>query len=235
MKWNKFIISIVLTLNMAATVWAQDSTSVKREKKSQDCEEYCNYVERYQHRWALLVPNQFVVQNAGNMGVLSVGIGWGYGHEHWETHLLFGYIPKHQSTRGKLTMTVKENYIPWNVRLSAPQNTSDGFLKHGWTLNPLTASIYVNTVFGHEFWKLQPSRYPDKYYELMSTKYRLNVAFGQRITWDIPCKYRKCAKSVSLFYEVSSCDFYIRAMYLDSSISLKDIIGLSIGIKLQIM
>ena len=149
--------------------------------------------------------------------------------------MLWGYIPKHQSTRGKLTMTLKENYIPWNLRLSAPQNESDDFLKRGWTLNPLTASIYVNTVYGHEFWKSQPGRYPDKYYEFMSTKFRLNVAFGQRITWEIPRNRRKYAKSISLFYEVSSCDLYIRAKFQDSSIPLKDIVGLSIGVKLQTM
>lgn len=235
MRWSRFVISIVLSFNMAAAVLAQDSIGVKREAEHQDSEVYRHRVERLQNRWASLIPNQFVIQNAGNMGVLSVGTGWGYGHGHWETHLLLGYIPKHQSTRGKLTMTLKENYIPWNLLLSAPQNESDDFLKRGWTLNPLTASIYVNTVYGHEFWKSQPSRYPDKYYEFMSTKFRLNIALGQRITWDIPRNRRKYAKSISLFYEVSTCDLYIRSKFQDSSIPLKDIIGLSLGVKLQTM
>ena len=235
MRWSRFVISIVLFLHIAAAVLAQDGTGVKREAEHQDSEAYRHRVERLQNRWASLIPNQFVIQNAGNMGVLSVGTGWGYGHGHWETHLLFGYIPKRQSTRGKLTMTLKENYIPWNLLLSAPQNESDDFLKRGWTLNPLTASIYVNTVYGHEFWKSQPGRYPAKYYEFMSTKFRLNVAFGQRITWEIPRNRRKYAKSISLFYEVSSCDLYIRAKFQDSSIPLKDIIGLSLGVKLQTM
>lgn len=235
MRWSRFVISIVLSFNMAAAVLAQDSIGVKREAEHQDSEVYRHRVERLQNRWASLIPNQFVIQNAGNMGVLSVGTGWGYGHGHWETHLLLGYIPKHQSTRGKLTMTLKENYIPWNLLLSAPQNESDDFLKRGWTLNPLTASIYVNTVYGHEFWKSQPSRYPDKYYEFMSTKFRLNIALGQRITWAIPRNRRKYAKSISLFYEVSTCDLYIRSKFQDSSIPLKDIIGLSLGVKLQTM
>jgi len=212
MKWSRFIISIVQLFLTTVMVPAQNSTV-----KVQDNEAYRHRVEWRQQRWASLIPNQFVAQNAGNMGMLSAGVGWGYAHGHWETHLLWGYIPKHQSTRGKLTMTLKENYIPWNLRLSAPQNESDDFLKRGWTLNPLTASIYVNTVYGHEFWKSQPGRYPDKYYEFMSTKYRLNVAFGQRITWEIPRNRRKYAKSISLFYEVSSCDLYIRAKFQDSS------------------
>ena len=95
--------------------------------------------------------------------------------------------------------------------------------------------VYLNTVYGHEFWRSQPRRYPDKYYEFMSTKFRLNVGMGQRITWDIPRNRRKYAKSISLFYEVSSCDLYIRAKFQDSSIPLKDIVGLSLGLKLQTM
>ncbi len=41
------------------------------------------------------------------------------------------------------------------------------------------------------------------------------------------------AKSISLFYEISSCDLYIRSKIQDRSVSLKDILGLSLGIKFQ--
>ena len=67
----------------------------------------------------------------------------------------------------------------------------------------------------------------------MSTKFRLNVALEQRITWLIPDKRRRRAKSVSLSYEISSCDLYIRSKFVDSSVPLKDIIGLSFGVLLQ--
>ena len=115
----------------------------------------------------------------------------------------FGYIPQHESTRGKLTMTVKENYIPWDINLSP--NKSEG----KWQFEPLTASLYLNTVYGHEFWKSQPGRYPDKYYQFMSTKFRLNFALGQRIMFKIPESKRRRHSRMSLFYEVSTCDLYI--------------------------
>ncbi len=217
MKRNLFIISLLLLA--VARAGADDSIYA--------AEPYTNKYDQHVHkaymRWASLIPSQFVVQNAGNMGLVSVGTGWTYGRSHrWETHLMFGLIPKHQSTRAKLTMTLKENYLPWSISL-----------KRGWSLEPLQASIYLNTVFGHEFWKTQPRRYPVDYYEFMSTKFRLNVALGQRLTWQIPANKRKYAKSISLFYEVSSCDLYIRSKFLEHSVPLKDILGLSIGIKLQ--
>jgi len=181
------------------------------------------HVRHAYKRWASLIPRQFIIQNAGNMGTLSAGIGWEYGgHSQWETHLLFGFIPRHQSSRMKMTMTIKENFIPWSIDL-----------KKGWSIKPLSASIYVNTVFGHEFWKSQPQRYPDDYYEFMSTKFRLNIALGQQLCLHIPTNKRRFARRISLFYEVSSCDLYIRSKFIDGSVPLKNILGLSIGIKWQ--
>lgn len=86
MKWSRFIFSIAM-LMAAATAAAED---------------YDHRIQRYRERWAALIPTQFVVQNAGNMGALSAGIGWNYGkHQQWETDLLVGFIPKHQSIRAK--------------------------------------------------------------------------------------------------------------------------------------
>lgn len=99
----------------------------------------------------------------------------------------------------------------------------------------MTVSLYVNTVFGHEFWRGQPRRYPSRYYEFMSTEYRVNFALGQRFTWQIPEQRRKRASSVSLFYEVSTCDIYIRSKIIDHGIPFKDLFGLSLGVKLQTM
>ncbi len=226
MKWSRLLFSVCLSV-VACRAMANDSIRVvpddtlRLSPKSES--RYERHVQKAQRRWASLIPRQFVIQNAGNMGLLSAGIGWEYGkRKQWETHLLIGFIPKHQSSRVKMTMTLKENYIPWSIDL-----------KKGWSMKPLSASIYVNTIYGHEFWKTQPGRYPDKYYEFMSTKFRLNIAIGQQFAWQIPYKKRRTAKSVSLFYEVSSCDLYIRSKFIDHTVPLKDIIGLSLGVKLQ--
>lgn len=217
MRWKRFAISIVaLWVSIGAMA---DSIYVAQPSESR----YDKRVLRYRKHWAALIPTQFVVQNAGNMGAFSAGVGWNYGkRKQWETDLLIGLIPKHHSTRVKTTMTLKENYLPWSIDL-----------KHGWSIEPLQASVYLNTVFGHEFWKSQPDRYPDKYYEFMSTKFRLNVAVGQRLTLQIPSARRRAAKSISLFYEVSTCDLYMRSKFIDHTVPWKDMLGLSIGLKLQ--
>lgn len=187
--------------------------------------EYDRRIRKYRKHWQGLIPTQVIIQNAGNMGFLSAGIGWNYGkHSQWETNLLFGFLPEYKSNRGKVTMTLKQNYIPWSI-----------YLKDGWSIEPLSCGLYFNTVFGSEFWSRQPGRYPDKYYEFLSTKIRANVFLGQRITKIIPHNKRKKIKSITAFYEVSTCDLYIRSMVLDDYLSIWDIIGLSIGIKIQML
>jgi hypothetical protein len=163
------------------------------------------------------------------MGAISMGIGWNYGmrkngHRQWETQILFGYIPKYQSNRGKITTTLKQNYIPWSIDL-----------RNNIKFEPLRCGIYVNTVFGHEFWKRQPTRYPKKYYDFLSTEFRFNAFFGEGFTKIIPKNNRKFIKNFTLFYEISSCDLYIRSMCLDHNVKLKDILGLSLGVKLQLL
>lgn len=185
---------------------------------------YDRRIRRYRRHWAALIPTHTVVQYAGNMGLVSAGIGWEYGkRRQWETEVLFGFLPKYNSDRGKMTMTLKENYIPWHLTF-----------KRGYLLDPLTCGLYVNTVYGPEFWSRQPGRYPDKYYHFLSTKLRINAFLGQRIGIVIPRNRRKYVKNVTLFYEVSTCDLYVRAMFMDQSVKLTDITSLSLGLRLQL-
>ncbi len=204
-----------IALLVSFTALGQDSISDSR---------YDRRVNRMRHYWASLIPTQVVVQNAGNMGLLSAGVGWSYGkRSQWETQVLWGFIPKYSSTRTHITNTVKQNYIPWSVSFN-------DYI----SLEPLQVSVYLNTVYGHEFWKSQPGRYPDRYYEALSTKFRLNVSVGQQLTFSFnPEKYY--FKRIKLLYEFGSCDLYIRSLLMGSSISFWDILGLSLGIKLEML
>ena len=173
--------------------------------------------------WERIIPTHVKVQYAGGMGFMSAGVGWDYGRrKQWETHLLFGFLPRYGSSRAKTTMTVKENFIPWSVALG-----------DRWAVEPLSVGLYINTVFGPEFWRSQPARYPKGYY-FMSTKMRLNVFVGQRVELTLPRNRRKFVKGITAFYELSTCDLYLRALVLDSHVKLTDIFGLSLGLKFQV-
>ena len=86
--------------------------------ESPDTTRYDKRVHHYRQNWESLIPTQLILQTCGNMGLFSVGVGWDYGKRgQWETQLLFGYIPKYSSHSVKMTITLKENYIPWSINL----------------------------------------------------------------------------------------------------------------------
>lgn len=183
---------------------------------------YERRVSRYRRNWNALIPTQGVLQVCGNMGIVSVGIGWHYGRRsQWETQLLVGWIPKFDSSASKITMTLKENYIPWSCDMGK-----------GWSFEPLECSVYLNTVFGHDFWTKQPTKYDSGYYPF-STRIRPNVALGERFTINIPNNRRKRIKSLTLFYELGTNDINFMRFYRNGSAGFWDVFGLSLGAKIQ--
>lgn len=82
-------------------------------------------------------------------------------------------------------MTLKENFIPWRRNIGK-----------GWWFEPLECSLYFNTVFGHDFWTKQPTKYESGYYPF-STRIRPNIALGERFKYDIPHNKRKRIKSIT--------------------------------------
>lgn len=217
MTMRSSIIRICLFLACAsAQAQVNDSITVGDSR-------YKMRIERYQRFWNSLIPSQLVIQSAGNMGVISTGFGWDYGkRDQWETHFLVGVVPQYHSKSVKMTATLKENFIPWKTCLG-PR----------WTFEPLTCGFYFNTIFGDEFWNHQPSRYPNNYY-WFSTKVRMNVCVGERIGFIVPDNKKKRVKAVSAFYEIGSCDLYLIDFVPNKKVSLKEILGLSLGLKMQI-
>lgn len=181
---------------------------------------YDKRIHRYRKKWGALIPTHNVVQICGNMGLVSVGVGWDYGkHRQWETELLFGIVPKYDSKSVKMTMTLKENYIPWSICLG-----------ESWTFEPFEGGLYLNTVFGHDFWTSQPTKYESGYYPF-STRIRPNIFIGERIGFVIPQNKRKFVKGISFFYELSTNDIGFMRFYRNGSTEFWDVFGLSLGLK----
>lgn len=142
----------------------------------------------------------------------------------WETDVLFGFLPKFQSDKAKATFTLKQNYIPWSLQVKESR----------FAVEPLTCGMYFNTVFGKEFWVNEPDRYPKGYYGF-SSKVRIHIFLGQRLTYDIAPDRRFFAKAVTLFYEISTCDLYIVSAFTNRYLKPKDYLSLSFGLKLQLL
>ena len=138
--------------------------------------------------------------------------------------LLFGFLPKYDSDKAKLTFTIKQNYIPWSLQI----RQSD------FSFEPLSCGLYLNTVFGDEFWVHEPDRYPQGYYGF-SSKVRFHIFAGQRLTYNIPSRFRVTARAITLFYELSTSDLYVVSAFTNRYLKPKDYLSLSFGIKLQLL
>jgi len=183
---------------------------------------YKKRINQYRELWESMIPSYTKFQYAGGMGLLNWGVGWDYGkNNQWETDLFLGFIPRYASDNSKITMTLKQNFIPWKNRLN---NTL--------TLEPLTCSLYFNTVFSDEFWTKEPDRYPRGYYNF-STRVRIHLSFGQRLRFNIPDKKRLFARSITAFYEIGTCDLYVVSAFTNH-LNPKDYLRLSFGLKFDI-
>ena len=183
---------------------------------------YKKRVEGYRSMWESLMPTYTKLQYAGGMGLINAGFGWSYGkNNQWETDILFGIIPKYSSDNAKMTFTLKQNYIPWKIELNET-----------FTFEPLECGLYFNTVFSDEFWTSEPDRYPKGYYGF-STRFRTHLSVGQRIRFNIPDKKRIFSRSITAFYEISTCDFYVVSAFTNH-LSPEDYLRLSFGLKFDI-
>ena len=74
---------------------------------------------------------------------------------------------------------------------------------------------------------------PRGYYGF-STRIRTHIFLGQRVRFDVPEKYRKFSKSITAFYEISTCDLYVVSAFNNSYLKPDDYLRLSFGLKFQI-
>lgn len=194
---------------------------------SAECRDAASRPTRYERnrartvaKWMRLIPNQTALQYAGSIGIVSAGFGWHYGKdEHWETELLFGFVPRYHSNEAHFTFTIKQRYVPWHCKISSR-----------WSISPLTTGIFFNTISGDDFWTRQPDRYPKEYYGF-PTKLRTHIYLGQRWRYNIPTRHRRRHQAVSLYYELSSCDLYLVSKFTNHEYPWRETLSLGFGIR----
>ena len=181
------------------------------------------------HAWK---PDFIRLQYAGSVGLVNAGVGWQYGRHHqWETDLMFGYIPRYHTDHRKATFTLRETYVPFTIPLLGTPSSNKAYF----SFQPLSCGIFINSVLSSKFWGKEPSRYPNggDYYRF-SSKIRFHIFVGQRYTCHIPDHHRSWIKSASLVWELSTCELYVVSKAVNKTLPFKDILSLSLGLKLEI-
>jgi len=208
-----------MAMSCEAMMMPADSGAVSPDTIAEINAPYFIRMKKREERWLKLIPNLFTLQYAGGIGMFSAGPGWDYGKsDQWETHLLVGYLPKRYRWNDYFTVTLKEVYVPWRVRLNE-------YI----AIKPFYATILVNSILHSDFWTSEPERYPRGYYGF-SSRVRFHIGLGQRISIYIPRRKRILGKELSAYYEISICDLHVRQKFLNRAIPFKDIIAVGIGV-----
>lgn len=170
-----------------------------------------------------IIPTMAIAQFAGNMGLVSAGIGWDHGSRgQWETSLLAGFIPREEGRKRYITVTLKETYTPWSIQV----NDRISF-------EPLTCGLYFNSIISRDFWVKEPDHYPSSYYGF-STKIRANIFIGESVTF-YTARRNSLMRYASLFYEFGTADMYVISKATNRYLKFWDIFGLSFGVKFKLI
>lgn len=234
MKWKNAVFSLLLSVSLgtaaqttvppstaAADTVHTDSTIIQTHTIKSV---YQRRMEKRVHRWQRLIPSHYKAQFAGSIGAGSLGFGWTYGkHDQWETDIMLGILPKANSDKAKAVLTIREEYVPWRIRLG----------RSDFAIRPLTCALFFSSVLDNDFWVREPDRYPKGYYGF-STRLRANLSLGQRISYYFPEKSRTYARGISLYYELGVCDTDVITFCCDRCIPFKEILSLAIGVKVHL-
>lgn len=169
-----------------------------------------------------LIPSNYMIQYAGSIGLVSLGSGWDYGkNQRWSTDFLIGYVPKFDSDRAKITLTLRQTFTPWEIKLRSRNS-----------YHPLRTGLYFNTTIGKQFWFSAPEKYPINYYTF-STKLRLNIFIGQDFSHQLSSK-TSYFESVKFYYDLHTDELYLINRIQNKYLKPVDYLGLALGVKLQI-
>lgn len=172
--------------------------------------------------WKRALPTHLKVQYAGGMGIASAGFGWDFGRSNqFETDFHVGFLPRRYSDRNHAVFTLKQSWMPWNIRCT------------DWLgIEPLSCGLYLTTITGPRaiYWRSEPSKYGDAYYRF-ATRVRAYLYLGQRATWYAQ-RPDATFKQVSLYYELSVKELDAIAKFTNRDLKMRDIFYFSFGVRL---
>lgn len=183
---------------------------------------YDRRVMRYRKHWDLLIPTSGIIQTCGNMGIISLGIGWEYGkRRQWETQLLFGYIPKFSSDDEKFTIRSRKISflgVVISVRAGGLNRWSAACISIRCS-DMISGQSSLPSMKAATIRSLPESVLISPWVNVLSMIFRtINVSVSRVSTF---------------FYELGTTDIYFMRFYRNGNAGFWDVFGLSIGAKVQ--
>lgn len=161
------------------------------------------------------LPDQARLQFAGNVGLLSPGLGWEFARERLEADVLYGFVPASVAGEDLHAVTLKVGWRPVSL---APWPR--------WRLRPLTSAVQLTYTFDRDHFLRQPGRYPRSYYDV-PTAVRTGVAVGASLG-----RERRGGGEVALYAELVALDVMLLAWARNPrTLGPRDVFSLALGLR----
>lgn len=194
MKANKYVHIVIAMVLFINNLYAADE-----EKKS------------------TLLPKHYVIQYAGNLGLLSTGFGNKIINDKIFAGLMYGYLPKSENDVEAHTLAIKLGYIFWE------RNIKSSYRYAFYIGTGIAYTITKNT-----FVEL-PTQYPDGYYKPNAIHLLpfVGLQFGIKIN-------NQQDKYFGLYLELGSSDDYLFNYLFKNSRYKNSLLNVALGFVLDL-
>jgi hypothetical protein len=162
------------------------------------------------------LPDQAVVQFAGNIGLFSAGPGYILKRGKINLDFLYGYTPSFEAETSIHTVTLKFTYSRWHRKV-APV----------YIWEPFKFGLGISYSLGSQFYTTLPKRYPDGYY-FWPTSFRLTPFISTSLSKAVGTEYT-LVKRVQAYGEIGTHDLAILSIINNKALKPWDIISFALG------
>lgn len=117
-------------------------------------------------------PDYFKLQYAGNIGFLSIGLGYNWWREKAQSTFIYGYVPEHKGNTTIHTFSIKNDFKLYSFYINDKYNVQP-ILGFSVSLEP-----------GQNSYMRVPDRFPDDYYGPNSFYACINLGLKTHFNFD---------------------------------------------------
>jgi len=172
-----------------------------------------------------LIPKDIVIQHAGSIGFMSLGIGYPvFKNKRGSLDFNYGYVPEGRGGTLRI-LSGKFAYRPWKIKIS------DGI-----KLYPANPGVFFTYHFGEQFdFYWDKDTYEDGYY-WWSTALRPHISISTEVELDALKIFKTSKiKGIRLYSEFNTNELYLVSYFKNvGAVPLRNIFKLGIGLRVSL-
>jgi hypothetical protein len=164
------------------------------------------------------IPKYCMVQFAGNLGLVSVGIGNEIFHNNVFIEIFYGYLPKSIHDVQVHTLATKFGYMYLHKSLSDHTQLTS------------YVGMGINYAITNNTYLVYPDYYPDKYHKANALRAVLFLGLRLGLSYDGSPQKQKW---MSIYCEVGTVDNYLYNAIASKTVSIYEIWNLALGLSID--